>query len=329
MKVTVIATVKNEGDSIRRLLASLLSQTRQPDEIVIVDGGSTDDTVSILQEYARRRCAFLRVLQAPGTNISTGRNLAIQAASGEIIVSTDAGVRFGPDWLKRLIEPFEANDDVPDVVCGFFVPDPQSVFEVAMGATVLPAVDEIDPQRFLPSSRSVAFRRQAWEAVGGYPEWMTFSEDLLFDMALKNRGYRFVFVPEAVVHFRPRASLSAFWRQYRNYAMGDGEGLLWTKRHLVRYAVYLVAAPLLLVLGLLVSPWWWGVLLLGMAVYLRRTYVRLRRMVAGLSLRDKIIADLWVPVIRVWGDLAKMVGYPIGLPRGFKLRSQTRAYLGK
>lgn len=329
MKVTVIATVKNEGLSIRRLLDSLLSQIRQPDEIVIVDGGSTDDTVSILQEYARQRHPFLRVLQAPGTNISTGRNLAIQAASGEIIVSTDAGVRFGPDWLKHLVEPFETNPEAPDVVSGFFVPDPQSVFEVAMGATVLPAVDEIDPQRFLPSSRSVAFRRQVWKEVGGYPEWMTFSEDLLFDMALKNRGYRFVFAPEAVVQFRPRASLSAFWRQYRNYAMGDGEGLLWTRRHLVRYGVYLVAAPLLLVMGFLFSPWWWGVLLLGLAVYLRRPYERLSRMVAGLSLRDKVIAGLWVPVIRVWGDLAKIVGYPIGLPRGFKLRSQTRAYLGK
>jgi len=329
MKVTVIATVKNEGHSIRRLLASLLSQTRQPDEIVIVDGGSTDDTFSILQEYAHQRCPFLRVLHAPGANISAGRNLAIQAASGEVIVSTDAGVRFGPDWLKRLVEPFEMNHEAPDVVCGFFVPDPQSIFEVAMGATVLPAVDEIEPQRFLPSSRSVAFRRQAWEEVGGYPEWMTFSEDLLFDMALKNRGYRFVFVPEAVVQFRPRASLSAFWRQYRNYAMGDGEGLLWTRRHLIRYGVYLVAAPSLIVLGLWVSPWWWGVLLLGMAVYLRRPYVRLRQMAAGLPLRDKIIASLWVPVIRVWGDLAKMIGYPVGLPRGFRLRSRTRAYLGK
>jgi len=329
MKVTVIATVKNEADSIRRLLDSLLVQTRQPDEIVIADGGSSDDTVSILQEYARQQCPFLQVLESPGANISTGRNVAIRAARGEIIVSTDAGVCFGPDWLQRLVEPFEAEGDAPDVVCGFFVPDPRSVFEIAMGATVLPTVEEIAPQRFLPSSRSVAFRRQVWETVGGYPEWMTFSEDLLFDMALKNRGYRFVFVPEAVVQFRPRASLSAFWRQYRNYAMGDGEGLLWTKRHIVRYGVYLVAAPLLIALGLLVSPWWWGLLLLGMAVYLWRPYVRLRRMVAGLPLRDKVVACLWVPLIRVWGDLAKMVGYPIGLPRGFKLRSRTRAYLGK
>lgn len=327
MKVTVIATVKNESGSIRRLLDSLMSQTRRAEEIVIVDGGSTDDTVGILQGYASRPGSVLRVLESPGSNISEGRNLAIQAATGEIIVSTDAGVRFGADWLKYLVEPFEVDHDAPDVVCGFFTPDPQSVFEVAMGATVLPTVEEIDPQRFLPSSRSVAFRRLAWQELGGYPEWMDFSEDLLFDMALKNRGYRFAFAPEAVVRFRPRISLSAFWRQYRNYAMGDGEGLLWTKRHIIRYGTYLVAAPLLIVLGLFGSLWWWTLIILGMAVYLRRPYWRLRRMVAGLPLRDKIAAYLWVPVIRIWGDLAKMVGYPIGLPRGFKLRARTRAYL--
>jgi cellulose synthase/poly-beta-1,6-N-acetylglucosamine synthase-like glycosyltransferase len=214
------------------------------------------------------------------------------------------------------------------VACGFFVPDPQSLFELAMGATVLPAVEEIDPESFLPSSRSVAFRRSAWEEVGGYPEWMSFSEDLLFDMALKNRGYAFVFAPDAVVRFRPRGSLQAFWRQYRNYAMGDGEGLLWTRRHLVRYSTYLVAGPLLLLLGLLWSPLWWGLLILGMAVYLRRPYLRLSRMVSNLSLREKIVVSLWVPVIRIWGDSAKMVGYPMGLPRGFRLRQRTRAYLG-
>ena len=95
-----------------------------------------------------------------------------------------------------------------------FVPDPQSIFELAMGATALPCVEEIAPDSFMPSSRSVAFRRSAWDAVGGYPAWMSFSEDLLFDLALKNRGFRFAFAPRAIVKFRPRSNLAAFWRQY-------------------------------------------------------------------------------------------------------------------
>ena len=329
VKVSVIATVRNESATMRNLLDSLARQSRKPDEVVIVDGGSTDDTLSILRDFERGGALPLRAILAAGCNISEGRNVAIAASTGDVIASTDAGVRLPTDWLEHLVQPFLSEGAAPDVVCGFFAPDPQSVFEVAMGATVLPNADEIEPQRFLPSSRSVAFRRSAWESVGGYPAWMHFSEDVLFDLALKGRGYRFAFAPEALVMFRPRGSLGAFWRQYRNYAMGDGEGLLWTKRHAVRYGTYLVAAPALLLAGLLASPWAWALLAAGFAAYLRRPYLRLSRAMGGLPGSGRIAACLWVPVIRVWGDLAKMVGYPTGLPRGFRLRAQTRAYLGK
>ena len=83
MKVAAIATVKNESGSIRRLLDSLMSQTRQPDEIIIVDGGSTDDTLEILYEYVKTQAAPLQVLEAPGSNISKGRNVAIEASHSE------------------------------------------------------------------------------------------------------------------------------------------------------------------------------------------------------------------------------------------------------
>jgi glycosyltransferase involved in cell wall biosynthesis len=91
MKVSVIATVLNEGPTIRRLLDSLAAQTRTPDEVIIVDGGSSDDTVSVLQMYGDEGCLPLRVLVEPGANISRGRNVAIAAASAEVIASTDAG----------------------------------------------------------------------------------------------------------------------------------------------------------------------------------------------------------------------------------------------
>ena len=66
-----------------------------------------------------------------------------------------------------------------------------------MSGTVLPAMDDIDPQTFLPSSRSIAFTKEAWAAVGGYPEWLDYCEDLLFDLALRDR-YSFAFAPAAI-----------------------------------------------------------------------------------------------------------------------------------
>ena len=82
MRVSVICTVLNEGESIRRLMDSLANQTRPPEEIVIVDGGSRDNTVAVLNEYAGR--LPLHVLVEPGANISHGRNVAIANTTGDV-----------------------------------------------------------------------------------------------------------------------------------------------------------------------------------------------------------------------------------------------------
>jgi len=320
LAVSLIATIKNEGRSIQGLLDSLAAQTRPPDEIVLVDGGSSDNTVELIRGHALYQQGRVQVLVRPGANISQGRNIAIAAASHDLIASTDAGVRLSPNWLEELTAPFAAPSP-PDVVSGFFVPDPQSAFETAMGATVLPALEDIDAERFWPSSRSVAYRKAAWQMVGGYPEWLDYCEDLLFDFRLKAAGARFAFAPKALVYFRPRSSLRAFYTQYYRYARGDGKADIYLKRHLVRYATYLVALPLLVVLGWVGSRLWWLLLALGGAAMLRAPYRRLGPMLGPYDWRQRLAALLWVPVIRVTGDVAKMVGYPAGR----RWRRQNRA----
>ncbi|MYE80032.1 MAG: glycosyltransferase, partial [Chloroflexi bacterium] len=105
--ISLILTVLNEGDNIRQLLDSIAGQTRSADEIVIVDGGSSDDTVDIARSYAER--LPLRLLVAAGCNISQGRNLAIAEARGDIIAVTDAGVRLAADWLEAITAPLLAD----------------------------------------------------------------------------------------------------------------------------------------------------------------------------------------------------------------------------
>ncbi len=223
MAIAVILTVLNEAQALPRLLDSLAAQARLPDEIVVAEGGSRDATPAILATYAEQFAArglLLRVVAAPGANIAQGRNAAIAAATSDVIAATDAGVRLPPEWLERLTAPFA--DPAVNVVAGFFEPDPATVLETAMGATVLPEVRDVNPATFLPSSRSVAFRRTAWAAVGGYPAWLDYSEDVIFDLALRAKFGRFVFAPDARVFFRPRGSLRALAKQYYLYARGDG-----------------------------------------------------------------------------------------------------------
>jgi glycosyltransferase involved in cell wall biosynthesis len=312
--IVLIATVLNEGDHLHRLMASIAAQTQPPDEIVIVDGGSTDHTVALLREYAQT--LPLRVLVEPGANISRGRNAAIAAAQGDIIAVTDAGVTLAPDWLAQITRPLLTDPNLV-WVGGFFEAESTTPFELAMSATVLPLAAEVNLATFLPSSRSVAFRKAAWEAVGGYPEWLDYCEDLVFDFRMREMAssqkvvhsgetsqrvsqnssltepsatsqlpvsrlstidYRlsttFAFAPAARVAFRPRGTWRSFFTQYYRYARGDGKADLWRRRHAIRYATYLLALPIGIALGLL-NPLGWLLLLAGGTLYLRQPYRRL------------------------------------------------------
>jgi glycosyltransferase involved in cell wall biosynthesis len=309
MNVSVIVTVKNEGAAIQTLLDSLYHQTLPPDEVVICDGGSTDGTLAVAREFAR--WLPIKLVEAPGSNISAGRNRAIAAASGPVIASTDAGVMLSPSWLASITEPIRAGRAA--VVGGWFEPDPYTDFEVAMGATVLPELSDIEAGKFLPSSRSIAFLKSAWEAAGGYPEWLDYCEDLVFDLALRERIGAFAFAPRAVAHFRPRGSLRSFFRQYYLYARGDGKANLWLKRHLIRYGTYLVALPLLLRMIWRGKRLGWLGLFAGGFVYCLRPAQRLWPQTSSWRLWPRVRVFALIPIIRLVGDAAKMIGYPVGV----------------
>ncbi len=337
VRVSLIFTVKNEAKALPRLIESIAAQTRPPDEILVADGGSTDSTLDLLRHYAAR--LPLKILSVPGANISQGRNAAIRAASGDLICSTDAGVRLDPNWVIELVRPFEDQSDAdargktqiefsdphksasirvpsnsPDVVSGFFIADAHTVFEAALAATTLPVLADIRPEKFLPSSRSVAFHKSVWERVNGYPEWLDFCEDLIFDFALRAQNFRFVFAPSARVYFRPRPNLRAFFKQYYQYARGDGKANLWFHRHLIRYITYWVVLPLLIVLFFLgFQGLGLGILVVGFSAMLLTPYKCLLPMIRDFVFADKIRAIAWVPIIRITGDIAKMSGYPVGV----------------
>ena len=100
MKVSVIVTVKNEGDGLRPLLDSLIDQSYFADEIVICDGGSSDNTLEILEEY--KQYLPLKIVVAPGSNISQGRNRAVEASSGDGSPQDQKGSARPPLPLHRL-----------------------------------------------------------------------------------------------------------------------------------------------------------------------------------------------------------------------------------
>src|SRR5262245_57507176 len=115
MKVSLITTVLDASDRVGAFLESVSWQTRPPDEVVVVDGGSTDGTLEQL-----RSADAVTLLEEAGANIARGRNLAISSATHDVIAVTDADCVLERDWLERLIEPLETGG--ADVAMGFYRP---------------------------------------------------------------------------------------------------------------------------------------------------------------------------------------------------------------
>ena len=299
--VTVIATVWNEASEIDALLDSLLRGSRIPDEIVIADGGSTDDTYERLRTRAAAD-ARVRVLLAPG-NRSIGRNAAVRAASHAVIACTDAGVEVDPEWLEWLVRPFEDDPGV-DVVAGFYRPEGATPFERAAGVVSAPSLGEIDLARFLPSTRSVAFRRSAFESVGGFDESLSHNEDTPFALALKREGRKFAFAPEAIVRWHPRGDLRSFMHQHRRFGTGDGESRVQGWFYGTIAAKY-AAGLALFAAGFWFKPAW---LLLALAVGL--FVVSQARRGSGRIPPGEAI--LLVPALKIAYDAAYLWGYVRG-----------------
>ncbi|MGE5041821.1 MAG: glycosyltransferase, partial [Candidatus Levyibacteriota bacterium] len=217
MKITFITTVKNEEETIQGFLESLKNQSRKPDEIIVVDGGSTDDTVQNLKVKSQKLNLKVKILKKSG-NRSVGRNEAVKNSSHEIIVCADAGCILDRNWLEKITKPFEDKDI--DVVAGFYKPLTNSVFEKCLSTYTCVMPDKLDKKNFLPSSRSIAFTKTAWRKAGGYPEELDTCEDLVFDKRLKKSGALFTTRADAIVYWPQRKNLIEAAKQFYSYAVG-------------------------------------------------------------------------------------------------------------
>lgn len=242
MKVSVIVPVRDEEDSIRELLDSLLAQTRPPDEIVITDGGSVDATPQIIESYHLRGLP-VNLIRADAALPGRGRNLAAAQARFEWLAFTDGGIRLAKTWLEGLVNKAAENQSI-DIVYGSVEPVTDTFFtECAAIAYVPPPKpqdDVIARPRFIASS---LVRREAWARVKGFPENLRSAEDLLFMERLESAGYRAVFEPRAQVYWRLRSTLKSTFKRFLVYSLNNMRAGLfnqWQARILFRYAILLV-----------------------------------------------------------------------------------------
>jgi len=301
VKVSLVTTVKDAGEHVGEFLASVAAQTRPADEVVVVDGGSTDGTLAAL-----RGAEGITLIQEPGANIARGRNVGIAAATHDVIALSDADCVLEPDWLARLLEPIEAGAEVS---MGFYLPIAESFFERCLAAVNLPDSDEIDEATFMPSARSVAFQRKAIEAAGGYPEWLDIGEDMYVNHRWRELGLDMRLAKDAVVRWRLRSTLAETWAQYFRYARGDAIAGMHPERHALRFGVY----------GGALFAWGSRSRLLrlltvaGGVAYAARPLGRALSRLQDPAERAQALAV--TPALMALLDAAKMAGYTAGLLR--------------
>jgi cellulose synthase/poly-beta-1,6-N-acetylglucosamine synthase-like glycosyltransferase len=268
--VSLICTLYNEAGSVAAFLDAVYSMEGLPEEFVIVDGGSTDGTAEAITGYVGEHPTAMdvRLLVRPECNrrstvgaIAKGRNVAIASARHDLIAVTDCGCMVERDWLRKIVGPL-LGDPRADIAGGWYLPDARTSFERCLGNVWLVPPGEVDPGHFLPSSRSLAFRRSAWEAVGGYPEHTYYAEDTLFDLLLRQRGYAIVYVPDALVRWRMKSSVGAFAKLVHDYGYGDGSNAIMASS-LWKSAAKVSLMLLFLTLAAALHPAW----LIALVVY--------------------------------------------------------------
>ena len=258
-------TVLNEARDIERGVASLLALDPPAGEIVVVDGGSDDGTWEQLLAMhlrdprlvaIRDKTCCLKYCAGP---ISRGRNVAISAAKCEIIACADAGCTYARDWLLNLTGKIVSGEAQYALGGSCLDPVEHTIWDVASAPFLGVKLAPDEPQKSC-TARSMAFTKDLWQRIGGFPENVFLGEDTLFDFAAR-RQTQPVFVKNAKAFYRPENSFARASRQLARYAYSDGQARV-RRARLNRNALRCVlqmfalgalpwsAIPLLLVLAL-------------------------------------------------------------------------------
>lgn len=219
--VTVILPVYNGSRTIRACIEALLDQDypRRCYEVVCVDNNSTDATAPIVSGYPEVRLLSQTAVQSS----YAARNIGAAQAQGEILAFIDADCIPAPDWLSRLVEPFE---DPQVLAAGGLVRDarPANLVETFLGQESSLGRYQDAPGQFLRPliTANAAYRRAEFEALSGFNDRLYTGADI--DLAWRLQlGYGDCvrYAPRAVVSHQHRSNLSSMFRQYRRHGFGE------------------------------------------------------------------------------------------------------------
>lgn len=260
--MSVAVPVKDRRDQMLRCLDALLAQDHGSYEVLVLDNESTDGTPQACAERAAAADVPVRVETVPGS-VGHVRNVGAQLARGEFVAFTDSDCVPAPGWLSAAVRALHADSGL-GVVCGRT--EPEEEIDRPWPATI--EVTEFT-KRF--ESCNLVFRREALLASDGFDERVGhFWEDTAAGFALLRTGWRAAYVDEAVVRHdvtypgflwqmrraRKNSHAVAVLRRYPELRRELFWGRIFLRPRSAKFDAF--------VAGLVVAPWWWPALVLGL-----------------------------------------------------------------
>jgi len=200
LKISVITAVYNNRDTVAQALDSALAQTHPDVELVVIDGGSTDGTLQVLQGYADRLAVLV---SEPDRGIYDALNKGIARASGEVVGFLHSDDLFADEHvLARIAQTFA--DPAVDAAYGDLLyvskDNPDRVVRTWRAGAFTPGNLA---HGWMPPHPTFYVRRKVYEALGGYDTSYRIAAD--YDCMLRflgKGGVRAAYIPEVLVKMR-------------------------------------------------------------------------------------------------------------------------------
>ena len=276
MRITVAIPVRDEEESVAKLLYGLLEQTRPPEEIIVTDGGSRDRTKEIVADFISRG-APVKLIDAGEAFPGRGRNLAAAEATSDWLAFVDAGIEPDNNWLHALASKAEQTPTI-DVIYGGWEPITDSFFAECSAIIYVPPPSRmsgvVTRPRFIASS---LMRRSVWRSVGGFPEDLRSAEDLLFMNRVESAGFKSTFEPRALVRWHLRPTLGSTFKRFVVYARNNIRAGLWRQWQAAIFTRYALLIGVTLALIPFAPKLIWLPIILWLVMLLARSVVAIRR----------------------------------------------------
>ncbi len=181
---------------IGQVLDSIAAQTRQPEEIIIIDDGSSDDTRKIVSQFPHRL-----ICHGSNQGIAAARNSAIKHASGDIIVFLDADALASPQYIEEMVAGF-SGEDVAGVNGRAIESMQKTIYDKWRKEVLFQEWGDAHREEvYFLFGMCAAYRKKVLEEVGGFSELFRISgEDMDISYRIRKMGHRLVYTPKALVY---------------------------------------------------------------------------------------------------------------------------------